>query len=259
VDGVAMNPGLEVQGVTVRFGGLVAVNDVSLQAPMGRITGLIGPNGAGKSTTFNACTGLVTPAAGTVRMFGEEVTRLSPSARGQRGLARTFQRINLYGSLTVRENVSLGREAALAGRGLLRQLLATRSERSQTSEAAEREITRCGLEQLADEPVARLSTGQRRLVELPRALASGIPLLLRDEPTTGHVGTETHRFGEVLVEVMHERDMAILLVEHDMALVRAICEWLYVLDFGELIHEGPMDEVLASAVVRDAYLGAEAG
>ena len=250
--------GLRIEGVTVRFGGLVAVNQVSLEAPLGRTTGLIGPNGAGKSTTFDACTGLVAPASGTVRMFGEDVTTMSPSARAQRGLARTFQRINLYGSLTVRENVAMGHEAAVAGRGLLRQILASRAERAETDRVTDTEIVRCGLEELAHRQVSTLSTGQRRLVELARALASGFSLLLLDEPSSGLDATETERFGQVLDAVMHERRMAILLVEHDMTLVRSICEWLYVLDFGQLIDEGPLDDVLSSAVVRDAYLGAEA-
>ncbi|MGH9138187.1 MAG: ABC transporter ATP-binding protein [Acidimicrobiales bacterium] len=246
---------LQVRNVSVRFGGLVAVNDVSLAAPINRITGLIGPNGAGKSTIFNACTGLVTPSAGRIHIFDHDVTSLPPARRARLGLARTFQRMQLYDSLTVRENVRMGLEAAFAGRSLLSKVWESRSEREAIAEAADVELERCGLTALAARPAGALSTGQRRLVELARALVSPARLLLLDEPSSGLDKSETERFGKILAGVAAQREVAILLVEHDMDLVASSCEWVYVLEFGTLIFEGSVADVLTSDAVRQAYLG----
>jgi ABC-type branched-subunit amino acid transport system ATPase component len=250
---------LEVDALTVRFGGALAVHDVSLRAPSGRITGLIGPNGAGKTTTFNACAGVLRPDQGTVRLFGEDVSHLGPAARAQRGLGRTFQRMELFGSLTVATNVALGREAGLAGTGVLRQLVSARGDRARVADATDEALELCGLTAIAGRRVATLSTGQRRLVELARAYAGGFPLLLLDEPSSGLDERESERFGDILSTIMERRGPAVLLVEHDMSLVMRVCEYLYVLDFGELIFEGTPEETLASEVVRSAYLGAEEG
>ena len=253
-DGV---PDLEVRNLTVRFGGLVAVNDVSLTAPGGAITGLIGPNGAGKTTTFNACTGLVNPSAGTVRFGGQDLRHHSPSWRARLGLGRTFQRMELFDTMTVAENVALGREARLAGRRLTGRLFSTGSEWVQCVGAAEAALDRCGITHLGGATVGDLSTGQRRLVELARALAAGFRFLLLDEPSSGLDVGETGEFAAILRGVIAGEGIGILLVEHDMALVRATCSYTYVLDFGQLIFEGPTAEVLASEVVRTAYLGSE--
>lgn len=253
-----MTAGLSVQGLSVRYGGLHAVEDVSLDAPVGRITGLIGPNGAGKTTTFNACTGLVRPSAGGVALAGEDITRLAPQARARRGLGRTFQRMELFDSLTVAENVALGREAGLAGRAPLKHLFATRSERQQVDDLAREALHRCGIEDVASRRTADLSTGHRRLVELARAIAGGFSMLLLDEPSSGLDKDETERFGEILRELVADGDHGILLVEHDMALVMSTCSYLYVLDFGKLLFEGTPEAVADSDVVRAAYLGAEA-
>ena len=253
-----MTAGLHVRGLSVRYGGLHAVEDVTLAAPIGRITGLIGPNGAGKTTTFNACTGLVRPSAGTVSLFDGDITRLAPQARARRGLGRTFQRMELFDSLTVLENVALGREAGLAGRAPLRHLRASRTERLEVDAAAWDALRRCGIEDVADRRTADLSTGHRRLVELARAVAGGFRMLLLDEPSSGLDRVETERFGEILLELVADGRHGILLVEHDMALVMSVCSFLYVLDFGKLLFEGTPQEVAASDVVRAAYLGAEA-
>ncbi len=253
-----MTVGLEVRDVSVRYGGLHAVEAVSLEAPVGRITGLIGPNGAGKTTTFNACTGLVRPSSGTVSLFGEEVTGLAPQARARRGLGRTFQRMELFDSLTVLENVALGREAGMAGRAPLRHLFATRSERHEVDAIAREALLRCGIEDVARRRPADLSTGHRRLVELARAIAGGFRMLLLDEPSSGLDKAETERFGEILRGLVADGDHGILLVEHDMALVMTTCSYLYVLDFGKLLFEGTPQDVSESDVVRAAYLGAEA-
>jgi ABC-type branched-subunit amino acid transport system ATPase component len=249
--------GLEVSHLTVRFGGAVAVNDLSLDAPMGRITGLIGPNGAGKTTTFNACSGLVHPGNGKIFLQGREISRLSPSARGRRGLGRTFQRVQLFDSLTVEENVSLGAEAVLAGASPLAQLAAWPGQPAQVRARAGQAMELCGITHLARRQAGVLATGQRRLVELARCLAGPYDLLLLDEPSSGLDDEETRRFGDILRQVVTRRGIGLLLVEHDMSLVMKICDYLYVLDFGQLIEQGTAEQIMGSQVVRDAYLGSE--
>jgi ABC-type branched-subunit amino acid transport system ATPase component len=250
--------GLAVDGVRVRFGGLVAVDGVSLAAPVGRITGLIGPNGAGKTTTFNACSGLLKPNEGAVRLDGVDVTGLSVPGRARLGLGRTFQRMELFDSLTVTENVALGREAGLAGASPLRQLVAGRAAVAAVRAATDEALELAGIAALSGQLVANLSTGQRRLVELARVLAGRFHMLLLDEPSSGLDGEETEAFGGVLEQVVREKGAGILLVEHDMSLVMRVCSHVYVLDFGQLIFDGSPDEVRASDEVRAAYLGSEA-
>ena len=250
--------GLEVEHLTVRYGGLLAVDDVCLQAPTGRITGLIGPNGAGKTTTFNACSGLLRPTDGVVRLGGRDVTHLAPQARAQLGLGRTFQRMELFDTLTVAGNVALGREAMLAGSNPFRHLRAGRAERKIVADSTEDAMARCGISGLRDRRVADLSTGQRRLVELARAVASGATVLLLDEPSSGLDHDETDAFGGILCDLVAERGIGILLVEHDMALVMTVCDWIHVLDFGKPLFEGTPRDVSGSEVVRAAYLGSEA-
>jgi len=249
--------GLEVEGITVRFGGLVAVDHLSLAAPVGRITGLIGPNGAGKTTTFNACSGLQKPSEGRVVLHGKNVTRLGPAARARRGMGRTFQRSELWPSLSVEENVALGLEASMAGAGALSQLVGKPGDRKRIEAAVDRALALTGVEQLRDRQVALLTTGERRLVELARCLAGPFDVMLLDEPSSGLDATETEQFGHVLTHVVAERGAGMLLVEHDMALVMEVCEHIYVMDFGELIFEGSPDEVRASPIVQAAYLGTE--
>jgi ABC-type branched-subunit amino acid transport system ATPase component len=250
-------PGLEVRNLKVRYGGHLAVDDVSVRAPLGRITGLIGPNGAGKTTTFNVCSGLVRTTAGQVLLKGQDVSARTPAVRARRGLGRTFQRMQLFDSMTVAENVSLGREARMAGGSVLSQVVGRPGDRSTLSEATEDALDLCGIGHLAGAVAGELSTGQRRMVELARALAGSFDVLLLDEPSSGLDRVETEHFGRVLQRVVRERGTAILLVEHDMSLVMDVCEYLYVLDFGVLIFEGLPGEVAASDEVRAAYLGAE--
>lgn len=250
--------GLEVRGLSVRFGGVQAVRELSLIAPGNRITGLIGPNGAGKTTTFNACCGQVKPTQGQILLHGSNVSRTGPAGRARRGLGRTFQRVELFDSLTVRENVRLGREATMAGANPITQVFSGPKDSGQLDAAAESAMELVGISRLADIQAGLLPTGQRRLVELARTLAGPFDMLLLDEPSSGLNHDETGLFGEILLEVVRERGAGILLVEHDMALVRAVCEQIYVLDFGELIFTGSAEEMLVSDVVRDAYLGSEA-
>jgi ABC-type branched-subunit amino acid transport system ATPase component len=250
--------GLHVRDVVVRFGGLLAVDGVSLDVPVGRAIGLIGPNGAGKTTTFNACSGLNRPTSGRVELFGRDVSSSSAATRARLGLGRTFQRMELYDRLTVRQNVAMGLEARLVGkRRLFGSVFATAGERRAVAEATDRALERCGITRLADSRAGVLPSGQRRLVELARALAGGFELLLLDEPSSGLDPSETAGFAAVLHGVVHEDGCGILLVEHDMSLVRAVCEYTYVLDFGKLIAQGPTREVLESDLVRAAYLGEE--
>jgi ABC-type branched-subunit amino acid transport system ATPase component/branched-subunit amino acid ABC-type transport system permease component len=251
----ATSAGLVVDDMRVRFGGLVAVDGVSLAAPHGRITGLIGPNGAGKTTTFDACSGLNRNFRGRVSLDGEDVTRASPAARGRRGLGRTFQVVELCDSLTVMQNVMLGREAGLAGGAFHSQLVSSPAQRREIATAASAAVELCGITELADRQAGELSTGQRRLVELARCLAGPFDVLLLDEPSSGLDPGETARFGDILEQVVRERGLGILLVEHDMNLVMRVCSQIYVLDFGKLIFEGTPAEVAASSVVRAAYLG----
>ena len=250
--------GLSIQGLVVRFGGLTAVDGQTLNAPRGRITGLIGPNGAGKTTTFNACTGMLRPTAGRVSLFGEDVTRLPPQARALRGLGRTFQRMELFDTLTVRENVRMGKEGAMAGRNPLRHLRAARGQAAVVDRLADEALAICGIEHLAPRRPSDLSTGQRRLVELSRCIAGEFKLMLLDEPSSGLDGEETEEFGRILRSLVADRGVGILIVEHDMALVMSTCEYIHVLDFGKPIFEGTPVQVANSPLVRAAYLGSEA-
>ncbi len=249
-------PDLAVEHLVVRFGGLMAVDDVTLHAPECVITGLIGPNGAGKTTTFNACTGVV-PAVGKIRLGDQDLVHLSTPARAARGLGRTFQRMELFDSMTVRENVALGPEAYFAARRPWSQITGGRRERREVNERMHTALAWCAIEALAASRAADLSTGQRRLVELARALATPFRFLLLDEPSSGLDVRETERFGQIVTRFVDETGTGILLVEHDMALVGSVCRYIYVLDFGILIFKGPTSEVLSSEVVRAAYLGSD--
>jgi ABC-type branched-subunit amino acid transport system ATPase component len=250
--------GLDATGVSVVYGGHRAVDNVTLVAPQGRITGLIGPNGAGKTSFFNACSGLLRPADGTICLFGDDATRWSPAQRARRGLGRTFQRMEIVNAMTVRGNVALGSECRLVGSNPFSQLVTRSDQRRSIEVAAEEALEMCGIDHLADVTAGVLSTGQRRLVELARVLAGNFPILLLDEPSSGLDEEESDRFGEILQTAVRERGIGILLVEHDMDLVMGVCAHLYVLEFGRVIFEGAPTEVQASPLVRAAYLGSEA-
>lgn len=247
--------GLEVRNLTVRFGGVRAVDDISLDAPTGLITGLVGPNGAGKTTTFNACSGLNRPGSGRILLHGSDVTDEGPAQRARHGLGRTFQRVELFNSLTVRQNVAMGHEASLAGRNPLTQMFGSRTATRAIAIATAEALALTGIERLADQQVGLLPLGQRRLVELARVLAGRFDLLLLDEPSSGLDGPETEQFGRVLNGVVDRRGCGVLLVEHDMTLVRTVCDRVFVLDFGTLIFSGTTDEMARSPQVRAAYLG----
>jgi ABC-type branched-subunit amino acid transport system ATPase component len=250
---------LAVRDLSVRFGGVQAVNRVSLQATAGQITGLIGPNGAGKTTTFDACSALVRANSGRIVLHDVDVTREGPPRRARQGLGRTFQRTELFGSLTVRQNVAMGREASMAGANPLAQIFGSRRSNRLISRAVGEALELTGTTRIADAQVGLLPIGQRRLVELARVLAGPFDMLLLDEPSSGLDGHETEQFGRVLRTVARERGYGILLVEHDMTLVREVCDYVYVLDFGQLIFEGTAGQMQDSAQVRAAYLGGSNG
>lgn len=255
---VRVTPGvLEVQDLTVRFGGLVAVDGISLQAYTDRITGLIGPNGAGKTTTFNACSGLIHPSRGRVLLDGHDLSHKGPSARARRGLGRTFQQMQLFDSLTVWEHIAMSREASLAGGNPLTHILVHPRDARTVREATVKALDLCNLMALAGKRVGSLSTAQQRLVELACCLAGPYKILLLDEPSSGLDRIETARFGEILQRVVAIRKVGILLVEHDMSLVMDICDYIYVLEFGRMIFEGTPQEVSRSPVVQTAYLAGD--
>ncbi|GAA4736278.1 ABC transporter ATP-binding protein [Phytohabitans rumicis] len=239
---------LEAADVTVRFGGVTAVRAATVDAAAGQVTGLIGPNGAGKTTLFNVITGLQRPTRGAVRFAGEDITRRATHERARRGIARTFQRLEAFGSLSVRENVLVAAE--------IHHRHGRRRRRHQQSPAqvAERLIARVGLDRYAHRPADTVPTGIARLLELARALALDPRLLLLDEPSSGLSTAETEAFGELLRELAGE-GKAVLIVEHDMDLIMRVCDRVTVLNFGAVIASGTPAEVRADTDVQRAYLG----
>jgi branched-chain amino acid transport system ATP-binding protein len=234
---------LQVDDVTLSFGGIRALGGVSLQAPAGQVTGLIGPNGAGKTTLFDVATGLRRPRAGRVHLDGRDVTRLGPAGRSRRGLSRTFQRLEVFGSLSVRDNVLLAAEVAHGLRGLHRAARLT-----------DELLERTGLGRVASRPAAELPTGTARVLEVARALATGPTTLLLDEPGSGLDEAESHALGDLLLAVAAE-GTAVLLVEHDVDMVMRVCSTITVLDFGTVLAAGTPAQVQADPLVQQAYLG----
>jgi branched-chain amino acid transport system ATP-binding protein len=237
---------LEVQDVTVRFGGHTALSDVSLDVDAGRITGLIGPNGAGKTTMFNVITGLLHPTRGRVVLDGRDIGGKLPYKRARLGMARTFQRLELFGQLTVRENIQVA--------GGLRKQWGKKAGGDGKPPTVDELLDRVGLASVAEVRADALPTGQGRLIELARALAIRPRVLLLDEPASGQDEEETKVFSDLLKSLAAD-GMAILLVEHDMELVMQVCSHLYVLDFGQLMASGDPEVVRNDPKVQAAYLG----
>ncbi|MBC7374873.1 MAG: ABC transporter ATP-binding protein [Frankiales bacterium] len=235
---------LDIDGVSVRFGGLTAVDDARLTVQEGAVTGLIGPNGAGKTTLFNVITGLQAPTSGRVLLDGTDISAWKPQQRARRGIARTFQRIEVFGSLSVFDNVLTAAE--------LRRSWSTDGEDPRA--VAAEQLARVGIEPYADVMADAVPTGVARLVELARALALRPRLLLLDEPSSGLSEEETHAFAGLLREVVAVGG-SVLIVEHDVDLVMGLCSTIHVLDFGRVICSGPPSVVQADPAVQQAYLG----
>jgi branched-chain amino acid transport system ATP-binding protein len=248
-------PILEARGITKRFSGITALDDISLDVAPGEVVGLIGPNGAGKTTFFNCLLGMLRPEAGSVHFDGRDVTNLPVYKRARLGIGRTFQRLELFSGMTVREHFLVA-ERARSGTGRLWKDLLNRAKPTAEEQAlAERMVGLVGLEAEADRPVESLSLGRGRLVELGRALMIQPKLLLLDEPSSGLDVKETAGLAAKLAAVQAEHEFAVLLVEHDVEMVSNLVTRLYVFDFGELIAGGPTAEVLGDEAVRKAYLG----
>jgi branched-chain amino acid transport system ATP-binding protein len=237
-------PVLAAQDIRVNFGGLAAVGGVSLDVLPGESVGLIGPNGSGKSTMLNVLSGLQRPTSGTVRLNGHDVTRMPAYRRARRGMARTFQRLELWGSMTVAENVRTAAE--LAGRW---------RPGHQLAETAEEVMAAIGISHLADREISELTSGQGRLVEVARALAERPSLLLLDEPTAGLSETETRQLTELLAGIV-AAGTAVILVEHHVEMVLSLCSRVTLLDFGKVIVAGDTEQVRNAPALREVYLGA---
>ena len=250
---------LEARSVTKRFAGITALDDVSLTVDRGEAVGLIGPNGAGKTTFFNCLLGMLRPDGGSVRFDGTDITRYPVYRRARLGFARTFQRIELFGGMTPRQHLLIAERSRLGTGRLWKDCLNLSNPTADERERVDRTLVLLGLDDVADRAVESLSLGRGRLVELGRALMTEPLILLLDEPSSGLDQRETSELVRTLQEVQRERATAILLVEHDVDMVRAFASRLYVLDFGTLIAEGPTAEVMTDDAVRRAYLGEIAG
>jgi branched-chain amino acid transport system ATP-binding protein len=251
---------LEVRGVTISFGGLVANDAVTLDVGAGEVVGLVGPNGAGKTTLFNALCGLVDPEDGTIVFDGHNLTTWPPHRRSAAGIARTFQRLEVFAHLTVLENLMLPHEVHFSRTGLWQDVLAMPSRRRAEADARQRAVEIASIVEVGaylDRNAGQLPLGINRRVELGRALASRPRLVLLDEPTSGMDTAETTHMADVLRGVARDEDLAILLVEHDVAFVMSLCSRIYVLDFGRLIASGTPAEIRRNRDVRRAYLGAD--
>ncbi|SEB85600.1 ABC transporter ATP-binding protein [Streptomyces sp. TLI_105] len=240
---------LRASGIDVRFGGVHALRDVTVSVGPGEICGLIGPNGAGKTTLFDVLSGMRRPDAGAIAYDGTDITRRSPVWRARHGIRRTFQRQQLFGQLTVEDNLVVAQD----WRGGLRPAARRHRERAAAV------LHECGLDALAGSYAGGLPVGQAHLVELARALADPPRVLLLDEPASGTTAEERRALAVVVRHVADEENCAVLLVEHDVAFVMELCSRVVVLDLGRVLAEGTPAEVHADPAVRQAYLGAGPG
>lgn len=250
---------LALDRVSLAFGGLKVLNDVSFDVAPGSITAVIGPNGAGKTSLFNCISGFYRPKSGQIRFEGGDLAKVHPPERAKRGLARTFQNIALFRGMTVLDNIKLGRHAHMKT-GLLDALLywgrAQREEAEIREEIEERVIDFLEINHIRNQAVASLSYGLRKRVELARALAMKPKVLMLDEPVAGMNREETEDMARFILDVKEEWGVTILMVEHDMGLVMDISDHVVVLNFGKVIAQGLPREVTSNEQVIQAYLGA---
>jgi len=246
---------LEATGVSKRFGGVLALDDVSIDVGEAEAVGLVGPNGAGKTTFFNCLLGLLRPDAGRVTFKGHDLARMSIHRRARLGIGRTFQRVELFGGLTVGDHLLIAERARSSRGGLLADMVGGGRPTDEERHRAAAILELVGLGGMAGVPVEALSLGHARLLELGRALITDPDLLLLDEPSSGLDRVEALALAAVLRSTQQERHTAVLLVEHDLEMVRRVVSRLFVLDFGSVLASGPVEEVLGDDRVRHAYLG----
>ena len=236
----------------------MAITNLSFTVLPGQIKGVIGPNGAGKTTLFNIITGTLPPTAGTVQFKGKAITGEKPNVIAQKGVSRTFQTVELFGNMTVLENVMVGRHPRTR-MGLLRsglRLPGVKSEERKIRKAAEEKLNLVGLTYRASDPASSLPLGEQKLLEMARALATDPELILLDEPAAGLNETEILRMAEIIKKI-RERGITVLLVEHHMELIMGISDEVVVLNYGRIICEGPPSKIKNDRNVIDAYLGEE--
>jgi branched-chain amino acid transport system ATP-binding protein len=255
---VAGAPILEVRGVSVRFGGLQAVDDVHLAVPTGKIVGLIGPNGAGKSTLFNAVSGLVRIQQGEILFRGREIQGLRTDERARLGIARSFQQVGLAKDLSVRENFLLAQHQLAPYSDAAALLMLPRVGRAEAEfrDRTEQAIEALGFQAMADMPVRHLSGGQQRIVEIACLLVTAPELVMLDEPSAGMAPAAAESLATRLRDLRDSLDRTVLLIEHNVPLVLDTCDYVYVLDAGKLIAAGAPGEIAANQRVIDAYFGA---
>src|SRR5438132_854439 len=246
---------LEARGIRKKFAGITALDDVTLEVAEREIVGLIGPNGAGKTTFFNCLLGLLKPDAGSVRFEGRELGGVPTHKRARLGIGRTFQRIELFTGMTPREHFIVAERVRNRRGALWKDVVFLGRSTADENARATAMLELLGLGAVGDRSVESLSLGVGRLVEIGRALMTQPKLVLLDEPSSGLDRQETAELERTLLAVHHERDLAILLVEHDVELVRSFVRRVYVLDFGTLIASGPTETVFADDAFRRAYLG----
>jgi branched-chain amino acid transport system ATP-binding protein len=246
---------LEVRQVSARFGGILALDAVSLTVAAGEAVGLVGPNGAGKTTLFDCISGRIRPSAGSVSFDGRSLDGVPAYRRARMGLARTFQRLEVFPELTVRDHLVVADRGHRGAGALWRDLCNLAAVRPDEAARVEEIVALVGLEEIVDVPVAALGLGRCRLVELGRALACRPRLLLADEPSSGLDGHEADAVADALRTVQRQRRMAVLLVEHDLEMVARVADRVVALDTGTVIAEGPFAEVVSHPAVQRAYLG----
>jgi branched-chain amino acid transport system ATP-binding protein len=251
---------LRADDITVRFGGLTAVDDATIEVTDGAFVGLIGPNGAGKTTLFNAISGFVTPTSGKILFGDRDITKAPASTRARLGIGRTFQKLELFGRMSVFDNLMVAAESAESRLDIVSDILSLprrHSEEKRCGRIAEDMLVMLDLGWARDRRAADLPVGHARILELGRALCMKPKVMLLDEPSSGLDSEETKAFGRLLRRVNEEMSIGILLVEHDIDLVMEVCKQIHVLDFGRTIATGTPDKIVNDPAVRSAYLGEE--